>query len=109
FAFGGKLVSGLQNTFVDGFLDLLNDLLIQPRGPHDFVHDILPNRRKAPASWYDRRTSCNSIKQNRLTWGSRQLLVELLDQSTTRSLASATVQGASSIHTVLMFVNSRIP
>ncbi len=63
FTFGRKLLTRLQSALVDGFLDLLHDLLIQARGTHHFVHDILPNQNKDyPTLWYDRRTIKNSTK-----------------------------------------------
>src|SRR5580700_5400584 len=37
---GGKLVARFQRAVEDGFFDLLDDLLVQPRGSNNFVHRV---------------------------------------------------------------------
>ena len=40
-AFGRKLIARLQRSVENGLFDLLDDLLIQPRGSNNFVHRVL--------------------------------------------------------------------
>lgn len=75
FAFGGELIARLQSAFDDGFLDLLNDLLVETGGTNEFVHCTAPCnvRRKAGGAGTDGgRTTIPHIQRGGAGWMVRE-------------------------------------
>src|SRR6267154_254066 len=95
-AFGRKLVARFERALDDRVFDLLNDLLVKARRAYDFVHGSLDKR---PVLDWIRR----SFSQNKGSWSSCWTTLPHQPK------LPQPPHFPSSIHTVLMLVNSRIP
>ena len=71
FAFGGKLIAGLQSAFDNGFFDLLNDLFVETGGTNEFVHCTAPctvRREAGGTGTNDGPTTIPHIHRQKASW-----------------------------------------